>query len=46
MSQGLVLITGGAGFIGSHTSDELLWAGYRVRVMDNLSPPVHAEDGR
>lgn len=36
-----VLITGGAGFIGSHTADLLLDAGYHVRVMDNLKPPVH-----
>ena len=36
-----VLITGGAGFIGSHLSDELLARGYRVRVLDNLSPQVH-----
>src|SRR4051812_304225 len=36
-----VLITGGAGFIGSHLADELLEHGYRVRVLDNLSPQVH-----
>ncbi len=36
-----VLITGGAGFIGSHLADELLRAGYRVRVLDNLSEQVH-----
>jgi dTDP-L-rhamnose 4-epimerase len=40
MSQ-LVLITGGAGFIGSHLADELLRSGYRVRALDNLSPQVH-----
>ena len=45
MSKGLILITGGAGFIGSHTATELLQAGYRVRLLDNLSPPVHAGDG-
>jgi len=39
-----VLITGGAGFIGSHLADELLAAGYRVRALDDLSPQVH-EDG-
>ena len=33
----LVLITGGAGFIGSHLSERLLSKGYRVRVLDNLS---------
>jgi dTDP-L-rhamnose 4-epimerase len=37
-----VLITGGAGFIGSHLADELLQHGYEVRVLDNLSEQVHA----
>ena len=36
-----VLITGGAGFIGSHLADELLERGYTVRALDNLSPQVH-----
>jgi dTDP-L-rhamnose 4-epimerase len=36
-----VLITGGAGFIGSHAADVLLSAGYQVRLLDNLSPQVH-----
>ncbi len=36
-----VLITGGAGFIGSHLADELLARGYRVRAFDNLSLQVH-----
>ena len=40
-----VLITGGAGFIGSHLADELLARGYRVRALDNLSPQVHGEGG-
>ncbi len=39
----LVLITGGAGFIGSHLADELLAHGYRVRALDVLSPQVHGE---
>jgi dTDP-L-rhamnose 4-epimerase len=36
-----VLITGGAGFIGSHLADVLLARGYHVRVLDNLSEQVH-----
>jgi UDP-glucose 4-epimerase len=31
------LVTGGCGFIGSHTADELLAAGHKVRILDNLS---------
>jgi len=36
-----VLITGGAGFIGSHTADALLARGHQVRVLDILQQPVH-----
>ena len=36
--QKQILITGGAGFIGSHLADELLGRDYRVRALDNLSP--------
>lgn len=36
-----VLITGGAGFIGSHLADQLLARGYRVRALDILAPQVH-----
>jgi dTDP-L-rhamnose 4-epimerase len=36
-----VLITGGAGFIGSHTSDALIAKGYQVRILDNLQKTVH-----
>ena len=39
-----VLITGGAGFIGSHLADLLLQRGFQVRVLDNLDPQVHGED--
>lgn len=42
-----VLITGGAGFIGSHVADELLRHGYAVRALDCLSPQVHGQrEGR
>jgi dTDP-L-rhamnose 4-epimerase len=36
-----ILITGGAGFIGSHTADALLEKGHEVRILDNLQKPVH-----
>jgi dTDP-L-rhamnose 4-epimerase len=41
-----VLITGGAGFIGSHLADELLRAGHRVRALDSLVDQVHGEAQR
>jgi dTDP-L-rhamnose 4-epimerase len=42
----LVLVTGGAGFIGSHTVDRLLAQGFAVRVVDNLHPQVHPGGSR
>jgi dTDP-L-rhamnose 4-epimerase len=36
-----ILITGGAGFIGSHVADQLLARGHDVRVLDSLDPQVH-----
>ncbi|HUX35673.1 MAG TPA: NAD-dependent epimerase/dehydratase family protein [Candidatus Paceibacterota bacterium] len=36
-----ILITGGAGFIGSHTADALAKKGYSIVIIDNLQPPVH-----
>jgi len=36
-----ILVTGGAGFIGSHTCDRLLALGHDLVVLDALTPPVH-----
>ena len=44
--QKTVLITGGAGFIGSHLADELINKGYKVRALDNLSEQVHGKNAQ
>ncbi|CAN5309574.1 NAD-dependent epimerase/dehydratase family protein [soil metagenome] len=41
-----VLITGGAGFIGSHLANALAARGYPVRILDNLVDQVHGPDAR
>jgi len=46
MTQKTILITGGAGFIGSHLGDALVRAGHRVRALDNLLPQVHGPGTR
>ena len=38
-----VLVTGGAGFIGSHTTDRLVREGHEVTVLDALTSPVHRD---
>jgi len=43
MQKKLVLVTGGAGFIGSHIVDKLLEKNYRVRVIDNFH---NGQDGK
>ena len=45
MTAERILITGGAGFIGSHLADHLLARGARVRALDSLVPQVHGESG-
>src|SRR5690606_17739823 len=45
-SDAVVLVTGGAGFIGSHVANSLAEGGWRVRVVDSLAEQVHgAEPG-
>tara|TARA_B100002052_G_scaffold299170_1_gene335912 strand:- start:16022 stop:17143 length:1122 start_codon:yes stop_codon:yes gene_type:complete len=44
MIENKVLITGGAGFIGSHTADNLINSGYDVTILDVLHPKTHNEN--
>ena len=41
-----VLITGGAGFIGSHLTDRLISQGYSVKILDNLNEQIHGKGKR
>ena len=41
-----ILITGGAGFVGSHLADGLLAAGHSVRILDDLTSQVHPDGKR
>lgn len=42
--KGKVLITGGAGFIGSHLAERLFRKGYQLVILDKLSPQIHGEE--
>ena len=44
LSMKNILITGGAGFIGSNLALKLISKGYHVTVLDNLSPQIHGEN--
>ena len=40
-----ILISGGAGFIGSHLARQAIEAGHKVRILDSLSPQIHGLSG-
>jgi dTDP-L-rhamnose 4-epimerase len=46
MTPRKVLLTGGAGFIGSHLAAALVGRGHHVRILDILDPQVHGADAR
>ena len=46
MTPRTILLTGGAGFIGSHLASALVDRGHRVRILDVLDPQVHGPDSR
>lgn len=41
-----ILVTGGAGFIGTHLARQALEAGHSVRILDNLSPQIHGAEAQ
>ena len=44
MKNNKILITGGAGFIGSHLCEKLVEKGYEVTVLDKLTPQIHGDN--
>jgi dTDP-L-rhamnose 4-epimerase len=43
-SNSIILITGGAGFIGLHLTRKLLSQGYAIRILDSFNPQIHTTD--